>query len=95
MSLCEVTIKKPIMAVHLVTRYTSATYVFIGKYEYGTETIMKKVAKKQPISKKESDKLEDVYGKSFKHWLKQPNLSFIEDWINMDDSVSLLRKSVV
>jgi len=99
MSLCEINIKKPLMTVHLVTRYTATTYVFIGKYEYGTELILKRMAKKQPVPKKEVAKLEDAYGASVvKKWLKYATASnnnsfhFIEDWINLDDSISLLRK---
>lgn len=95
MSLCEINIRKPLITVHLVTRYTSTTYVFIGKYEYGTELILKRLAKKQNVPKKELNKVEEIYGTQLvKKWIKYShnNLHFIEDWINLDDSISLLRK---
>lgn len=87
MSLCEINITKPILAVHLVNRNTKETYVFVGK------KLLPSMKSNKTLSATEQKKAINEYGIGIKKWLNK-NVTFIEDYINLDDSINLLRKKL-
>jgi len=92
MSLCELDIDRPILTVNLVSRNSKKAFVFIGKYATGTKGLLSKISQQDSLSQSETKRVIDNYGLKAKKWISQKNIYFIEDWINLDDSINLLRK---
>merc|ERR1711903_229726 len=89
----------PIIKInHFLNKDDINLYIFLGLVEEEINKIVDKLTKKQEISSKEESLLKDKYGKKYKNILgldnKYSNIYFIEDLINIDDTIDIIKRKI-
>lgn len=96
---CSIQTKKIIFNVEKISRNKRIIYIFIGDVDESIKKILNKIENKESIkSSTEISKLKQNYKDELSQWIKfikdKIDIKFIYNYIQINDSISLIRKKI-